>query len=209
LANNTLSSSFTTVVNGQTATLTLNLDFYGSETSWEVLDGTSAVLYSGNGYSDGNGTVINENFCLDYGCYTFKIIDSYGDGMSGQGASDTDNGSYVLTYGGLTVAEMTQANAVFGTENSQTFCLTVGLDEFDLSNFVNVFPNPADELVSVVSKDIQIQKVELMNVAGQVIDSINSNDMVVTMNVGHVASGVYFIRISALEGTSIKQVVIK
>ena len=35
LANNTVTSSFTTVVNGQTVSLDLNIDCWGSETSWE------------------------------------------------------------------------------------------------------------------------------------------------------------------------------
>ena len=211
LANNTISSSFTTVVNGQTAILTLNVDFYGSEVSWEVLDANSAVLYSGNGYSDGNGTVVNESFCLDYGCYTFKIIDSYEDGMTGQAATDLDNGSYTITYVGDTLAELLQADADFGTQLSKNFCINnpAGIAESTLASSVNVFPNPADEQLAVVSKGIEVQQVELMNIAGQVIKTTSSNEMVVTMNVADVASGVYLVRIHTAQGSTTKQVVIK
>lgn len=208
LANNTITSSFTTVVNGQTVALDLNIDCYGSETSWELLDAGNAVLYSGNGYSDGSAMLVEEDFCLDYGCYTFKLIDSYGDGLSGCQAG---NGSYAITYAGDTLAELLQVDADFGTQLSKNFCINnpAGIAESTLASSVNVFPNPADEQLAVVSKGIEVQKVELMNIAGQVIKTIESNDLVVTMNVADVASGVYLVRIHTGQGSTTKQVVIK
>lgn len=208
LANNTISSSFTTVVNGQTVALDLNIDCWGSETSWELLDAGNAVLYSGNGYSDASAMLIEQDFCLDYGCYTFKLVDSYGDGMSGCQAG---NGSYTITYSGDTLAELLPADADFGTQLSKNFCINnpAGIAESTLASSVNVFPNPADEQIAVVSKGIELQKIELMNIAGQVIKTTESNDLVVTMNVADVASGVYLVRIHTTQGSTTKQVVIK
>lgn len=209
LVNNTVTSAFTTVVNGQILSLDLNLDCWGSETSWELTDATSAILYSGSGYSDGNAMLIEEDFCVDYGCYTFTILDSYGDGMTSCSASEGGNGSYVLTYGSIVVAEITEANADFGDSNAQDFCVDLGISENDLSKNVSLYPNPASETISVVSKDIQIQKVELLNIAGQVISTLNANSMVVTVDISDVSSGVYFVRINAAEGMTVKQLIVK
>jgi len=208
LANNTISSSFTTVVNGQTVSLDLNIDCWGSETSWELLDAGNAVLYSGNGYSDASAMLVEQDFCLDYGCYTFKLIDSYGDGLSG---CQSGNGSYTITYTGAVLAELLPADADFGTQLSKNFCINnpAGIAESTLASSVNVFPNPADDQLAVVSKGIEVQQVELMNIAGQVIKTTSSNDMVVTMNVADVASGVYLVRIHTAQGSTTKQVVIK
>lgn len=209
LLNNTTTSSFTTVVNGQTLSLDLNLDCWGSETSWELTDASSVVLYNGSGYSDGSPILIEEDFCVDYGCYTFTINDSYGDGMTSCSAAQGGDGSYILTYSTITVAELTEANANFGNTNSQDFCVMAGINENDLSKNVSLYPNPASETVSVVSKDIQIQKVELLTISGQVISTMNGNSMVVTVDISTVSSGVYFVRISAAEGTTVKQLIVK
>lgn len=209
LVNNTISSSFTTVVNGQILSLDLNLDCWGSETSWELTDASSAVLYNGSGYSDGNAMLIEEDFCVDYGCYTFTINDSYGDGMTSCSAAQGGDGSYILSYSSTTVAEITEANANFGSSNSQDFCINLGINENDLSKNISLYPNPANGSVSIVSKDIQIQKVELLNISGQLISTIEANSMVVNVDISTVSSGVYFVRIGANEGTTVKQLIVK
>lgn len=209
LLNNTISSSFTTVVNGQVLSLDLNLDCWGSETSWELTDASSTVLYSGSGYADASPMLIEEDFCVDYGCYTFTINDSYGDGMTSCSVAEGGEGSYILTYSTITVAEITEANANFGDTDSQDFCINLGIDENDLSTKISLYPNPASGSVSVVSKEIQIQKVELVNIAGQLISTIDGNSMVVKVDISDVSSGVYFVRIHAAEGTTVKQLIVK
>jgi hypothetical protein len=152
--------------------------------------------------------LVEQDFCLDYGCYTFKLMDSYGDGLSSTSCAP---GSYTITRNGVVLAELLQANADFGTEISNNFCLIndAGLAESTLASSVNVYPNPADEQLAVVSKGIELQKIELMNIAGQVIRTNTSNDMVVTMDVADIASGVYLVRIHTAQGSTTKQVVIK
>jgi hypothetical protein len=209
LANNTISSSFTTVVNGQTVTLNLNLDCYASETSWELYDASSAILYSGSGYTDGNPVLVQQDFCLSYGCYDFKIIDAFGDGMSGCNAANGGNGDYNITYNGIIVAELLNANADFGTDNTTNFCITLGLDEFSLANSVSVYPNPANESITVLTDGLNMTKVELMNIAGQIISSTEVNSTLVKVDVSTVSSGVYFVKVFSAEGTAVKQLIIK
>ena len=60
----------------------LVLDDYGSETSWELVDSYGEQFANGGNYSDGqNGQLVNEEFCLEDGCYTLYVDDAYGDGI--------------------------------------------------------------------------------------------------------------------------------
>lgn len=74
-------------------TLTINLDDYPEETTWEVRDLNGNVWVSGGPYGNQpDGSTVVEPICLPDGCYDFIIFDSYGDGICcGYG-----NGSYVL-----------------------------------------------------------------------------------------------------------------
>jgi hypothetical protein len=210
LNNNTISSSFTTVVNGQSVILDLSLDCWGSETSWELLDGGGALLYSGSGYEDSNPITVTTEFCLAQGCYNFKIMDSFNDGMTGCSTSNGGNGSYQITYNSAVVAELLEADANFANESIKNFCISVNsLNEKDLATQVSVYPNPASADFAVVSNGVIIQKVELLNLAGQVIRTVNSNDQVVKLDVNSVSSGVYLVKIYSAEGSTTKQLIIK
>ncbi|WP_212637886.1 PKD domain-containing protein [Desulfocicer vacuolatum] len=89
--------------------LTIILDQYPSETTWELKDDTGAVVYSGGPYITANSTD-TETFCLSEGNYIFTIYDSYGDGLSG---------SYELMEGDLIHA----SGGSFSTFESTSFIL--------------------------------------------------------------------------------------
>lgn len=209
LLNNTISSSFTLVVNGQTVSLNLNLDCWGSETSWELSDASTTVLYSGSGYTDANPILVQEDFCLNYGCYNFKLLDSFGDGLTSCSAAEGGDGSYTITFNGAIVAELLEVNANFGTSNIQNFCFYLGLDEFNIANNVSIYPNPANESVSVLTNGLTMTKVELMNIAGQVISTVEENTTLVNFDVSTISSGIYLVKVYAEEGITVKQLVIK
>lgn len=98
-------------------TLTINLDNYPGETTWELRNDAGQLLYSGGPYSSANSTV-SEDFCVVDDCFTFTINDSYGDGICcGYG-----NGSYTLTGDGSTLA----SGGNFGSTESTNFCIGGG-----------------------------------------------------------------------------------
>ncbi len=64
------------------AILKITLDDYGSETTWEVVDDLGRRVARGGPYKDGqSGKVKKRSLCLDDGCYTLFVDDSYGDGI--------------------------------------------------------------------------------------------------------------------------------
>ena len=65
------------------STLQLSTDANGAHTSWEVLNSTTLqVVCSGSGYPSNTDGIIDQ-CCLPDGCYTLRVLDSAGDGMSG------------------------------------------------------------------------------------------------------------------------------
>lgn len=210
-SNNAITSSFTMVVNGQAVTLNLDLDCYGTETSWELRDASNSILYSESGYADDDPGMITRQFCLPFGCYSFKIMDSYGDGLTSCSAANGGAGSYQILFNGDILVEITEAQANFGFSNTKNFCIqdNSSLEENDLNSLISVYPNPSIDIINIVSNGVTVEKVELLNIAGQVISSTKAGSATVKLDVSSVASGVYLVKVYAAEGTSTKQVVIK
>ena len=70
-------------------TLVLRTDFYAEETSWELLGDDLSIIVASNGMLFPS-TVYTDKSCLSAGCYTYKIYDSFGDGIRIR----NNNGSY-------------------------------------------------------------------------------------------------------------------
>ena len=94
--------------------LTINSDFYPSETTYDFQDGDGATLASG-----GINFGLNEiEVCLPAGDYTFTIYDAYGDGI----CCSYGTGSYSLTAGGAELA----SGGEFGFDESTAISLVAG-----------------------------------------------------------------------------------
>lgn len=83
-----------------------------------------------------------------------------------------------------------------------------GNNNLDLSKHINVFPNPADDILQVVSKDILIEKVELFNLTGQLQIEQNLASKSVLLNTGILETGTYILRIWTKEGVLVEKVII-
>ena len=102
--------------NGTEVTLSITLDNYPEETSWQITNDAGALIANGGTYgSFPDGSTITENICLVDDCYTFTIFDAYGDGICcGYG-----NGSYTLSDGGTVLASGGQ----FTSSEATDFCI--------------------------------------------------------------------------------------
>ncbi|MCB0641844.1 MAG: T9SS type A sorting domain-containing protein [Phaeodactylibacter sp.] len=101
-------------------TVTINLDNYPEETSWEIANSSGSVVASGGTYAsqpDGSSVSITE--CLVDGCYDFTIYDSYGDGI----CCSYGNGSYAVTDASGNVLA---SGGTFGSSETTNFCLNSG-----------------------------------------------------------------------------------
>ncbi|MFC2086424.1 trypsin-like peptidase domain-containing protein, partial [Bacteroidota bacterium] len=94
----------------------LNLNFYsgnhGNQNYWQMLDANDNVIYRQDVLQ--NNTLYEEEFCLDTGCYAFKLFNDYSNGLSA-------NAYYELVYPESNYIIKNEIN--FETEDFTTFCI--------------------------------------------------------------------------------------
>lgn len=211
--NNALTASFTTVVDGEMIDLNLNLDQYGSEISWEVLDLNNTLLYSSPAYQDGTAgvtTSTSATFCLGVGCYNFKIMDSYGDGLS---STNNPSGSYTITNNsGTILSELTATNANFGSTNTKQFCITssAGIQEYLLSESVQIFPNPATNQLNIQAKNnTSVESLSIYNLAGQLLMQKSISQEITQIDISNLNGGMYLVKVQTTQGQVVKQIIVQ
>ena len=93
------------------ALLSLNLDQFPVETTWEIKDTSGNVIESGGPYS-ANYQQLSIPLCLPIAPVSFTITDTYGDGMAGSLWGGQD-GSYYITQCYDTLVDGSIANFAF------------------------------------------------------------------------------------------------
>lgn len=83
----------------------------------------------------------------------------------------------------------------------------VGINELTINNAITLLPNPTNDIVTINSK-FDIQQVEIINLAGQVLLQENVNDKIHQLQLQSFAEGIYFVRVRYFNGLSaIKKIV--
>ena len=78
-----------------------------------------------------------------------------------------------------------------------------------LLNSITLYPNPANDIVNVQCTMYNVQDVEVFDVYGKVINTINVTDNPTRINVSGLANGMYFVRVTTDEGVATKTFVKK
>jgi hypothetical protein len=95
------------------ATVNLNTDSFGGETSWQIDDQcTGSTVASGSGYASNSSISVGVSLNPDH-CYDFTIFDSFGDGM----CCSWGIGSYSFEFDGAIVA----SGGDFGASETTSF----------------------------------------------------------------------------------------
>lgn len=171
-SNDASSLAFIVDENGELVELTLELDCFADETSWEIEDDFGDIIASGGGYTnDPNGQTIVETLCLPQGCYFFHIYDTYGDGLNGsQWQSCSIDGDYQITdQSGNVLVEMTAPDGDFGFQETHPFCI-VGAN---IQNDAGISKIVAPDLVAC--GNTITPTVRLRNFGGNNLTSVNIN----------------------------------
>ncbi len=112
------------IIGGTGVIINILTDNYPAETTWSLNDVDGASVASGGPYGDA-ATTIQEVVCVGDGCFTFTILDSFGDGLCcGYGI-----GSYDLTVDGTVVT----TGGAFESTESTSFCIGEGFGCTDAS----------------------------------------------------------------------------
>ena len=175
----------------------VNTDSQPSDTSWEIIDVNGQVLMSESylGGTENAYLTHNHSASLVESCYTFRALDSSGDGQSSNAG-----GSIVVTDAeGL---ELLNVSGDWGDLQTVTFEVThgVGIEEV-LENTLSIFPNPALNSATVafsltVSNDVVI---EVVNTLGQkvIVQSLRmkAGENTVALPVEKLTTGLYYVNI--------------
>ncbi len=174
-------------------TLSITLDNYPEETSWEIRDGSTVVASGGTYGSQPDGSTVVENVALGTGCYDFIIYDSYGDGI----CCSYGSGSYSLTDGSTTLA----SGGAFGSSETTNFCVGGATSSFStMTSSVgaptsfDIYPNPVRGEFLTIATNKEGVMFEMTNLSGQsLLKGEVTNDRI---NVSGLETGMYMIQLT-------------
>ena len=222
--NNATNTQFLVTAINQTSNLlkvTLLTDNYSSETYMEVLSSNGTVVwFQGNEsfagtYGTNNtpgptdptsplldNTTYNWDVPLSLNdCYTFKIYDYYGDGLSGFIA---DGSLSLANHNNINFYTLSTPN--FGAELGIVFknISTIGLVESE-NHELNVFPNPANDLL-FINLPSSAKQISIVDIYGKLIYSepalLESHEL----KISSLASGTYWLKVDLTNGrTALKR----
>jgi len=138
-----------------------------------------------------NGTVTNSNGTngrIDItptggvGNYTFI----WSNGLTVEDISGLVPGNYTVV--------VTDAN---GCATSSTFvvALSTSINSIELSNSINIYPNPANNNLTINSNNFKLNKIEIIDILGKTIYTDNVNNESIEINTTNFSEGAYFVKI--------------
>lgn len=175
-------------------TLNLQLDLWGSETSWFLKDSSGNIIDKNDPYTDSTTlpALITKNWTLNNNqCYTFIINDTRGDGICCRGGDGyyelkTNNGAITVKSGGS-----------FSSTETTTFTTnTLGTNEFETSSQIYLHPNPTKGTITIaIPANFGLPNSYTINsILGQKISQKEiSNQTDLTINTSDLSNGIYFI----------------
>ena len=185
---------------GGNMTFILKTDNYGSETTFKIFDPNGNVILSGGPFTNSSvehSYPFNPAFT---GCYRLEVYDAYGDGI---------NAGYGAGFFKLMAADGTQIfkdNGKFGAQ--ATYMIDVlypaGIEEVTAEN--SIYPNPATDQITINTTD-NVQRVEIFNMQGQLVKA--ETGAVNNISVKDLANGMYTLKLTTDNGTSIHKIVKK
>lgn len=106
------------------------------------------------------------------------------------------------TFGGL-------ANIYFDYNypiTTNTYITTIqalSVQDFSFENYFSLYPNPVSDVLNINSKEsIEISSIHIYNVMGQLMMVIPNAKSTTSIDVSHLSSGNYFVKINSDKGTS-------
>ena len=177
---------------GKVLKLSIRTDANPQETTWKITNlGTGEVVIEGGPYEEPNTMYTTTLEITGDGCYDFTIYDAAGNGL--------DGGVYGLKAGSTTIF----SGNVFGDSESNEFSYEVTADvEEDLSQGTNIYPNPTDGTLNIVSEGEQ--NVTIYNMVGQcVFEGICDGWLQIDMK--RLGAGIYAIKV----GNETQRVMVK
>lgn len=204
--------------------------FYSEDAgnSWEKASGNLEEFNSGNG--NGPSTRWLSMLPLEDGSTIFFVATS-----TGLYATNSINGTETFwqqvgsnTIGSVVVQQVrtrasdglvvvaTHGNGIYTTRvNSAEDVLSAEQIETSINDAVNIFPNPANELLTVklFTPEVEDIRLSIFNAAGKIVYQetkyAKDGSQQITMPISQLSNGIYFLKIQTKEGVVSKKFVIQ
>jgi len=84
----------------------------------------------------------------------------------------------------------------------------IGIEEADAAN-LSIYPNPANDIITIVTSDQHAKALEVLDMAGRVVVFTPMASAKEVVNIGHLPSGVYVVAITFEDGSIARQRLVK
>jgi Leucine-rich repeat (LRR) protein len=80
---------------------------------------------------------------------------------------------------------------------------TLGTSDFEFSNYFNVYPNPANEVLNIAATNtIEVKSISIYNILGQLVIAAPNAQTLSKVDVSRLTTGNYFIKMNTDKGSS-------
>lgn len=211
-ANNTVSAAIAGAAEATThIRVRVNTDNWGEETGWSITDENGTVVASVAEGSLGNLTeYITNVYVPSTGCYTFTVTDAFGDGVFGsQWGGGAVNGAINVTSldeNGTTISVIFSDNGTTDWEIQEAVAdvqTVVGVQENELVESFNVYPNPTANVINVVYDLATASNVTLdvLNIVGARVMSLDfgtqsAGEQRTQLDLSALEAGMYLVNVT-------------
>lgn len=192
---NSSNNALTTEIQSKDAEILIELktDYFPGDNSWTIVDEDNNVI-AANGELERETLYYTTVCVMASGCYKFRLIDTYGDGMS------TPPGFLNVYYNGDLVGGFNENDSNFGSEFIVD-SLGDGCDVADIDSvskeLVKAYPNPVSDILHLQNleegNDIRIFDVLGREFTAQI--NIAGNDT--TIDFSNLQTGLYLVKITS------------
>lgn len=179
------------------------------ENSYTVKDDQGNTVMSRSGMT--NNTLYYDTVKLADGCYVFEFLDSDDDGLSFFANND---GNGLVRFWPTPLTWVKTFDSEFGKFFRYHFIIdnTVGVESHEDNQTIEVYPNPSNDVfnLSMVGSNGKVS-IEVYNALGKQYyaeqKNVTGNVLQTQINLTHVPSGIYFLRVTSEDGSSVKRLI--
>lgn len=194
--NNMYQSAFVLpAVVSSSFTIEFKTNNYPDENTYTLYDENNNIV-GASSFTNGSNFTYSDDYVLN-GCYRLVVKDTQGDGLTWW--ANTNQGSGYVTIKNSLGAPIKSFNSDFGAgfEYSFTTDAPLKVKEESFGSLLNIYPNPAHSKFTIQGDELTNSKVELTDVLGHVIYSIDVKERTkVEMMVNELSAGIYFAVVS-------------
>ncbi len=121
--------------------------------------------------------------------------------------SNVDEVRFYITSGGYLGNQSATNHSINSVKVGSPVVL--GVDDFEISSKVNIYPNPATSQVTIDVKELDNANLEISDSNGRKILEQKLDGTLNAININHLSSGIYLFKVNSNQGTATTKVIKK